>query len=236
MSPFGGPTQSMMPDFDHFPDSNFSASMDEPVEDMVMDSQRETQNATQGIQLNLSQSQMHGFDSLLPDGFQTQMSETVEPSQDVGLQQHTPLRERFIEPPFSTVETLAADQEDDVPHESPLVRRGRLRRRMQMPMVEEEPAQDITETTGTADDAFNVMADGARKEKRKRLVDEFDRKKTKAREMVEEQADESEDEYAGLGGADGEDSDNESTASLKEIIDDAAGNDLDGGKLAAFYA
>lgn len=236
MSPFGGPTQSMMPDFDHFPDSNFSASMDEPVEDMVMDSQRETQNATQGIQLNLSQSQMHGFDSLLPDGFQTQMSETVEPSQDVGLQQHTPLRERFIEPPFSTVETLAADQEDDVPHESPLVRRGRLRRRMQMPMVEEEPAQDITETTGTADDAFNVVADGARKEKRQRLVDEFDRKKTKAREMVEEQADESEDEYAGLGGADGEDSDNESTASLKEIIDDAAGNDLDGGKLAAFYA
>ncbi|POR37605.1 Mediator of replication checkpoint protein 1, partial [Tolypocladium paradoxum] len=236
MSPSGGPTQSMMPDFDHFPDSNFSASMDEPAEDVVMDSQREeTQYATQGIRLNLSQSQVHALDSLLPDGFNTQMSQTMEPSQDAGLQQHTPLRERFIEPPFSTVETLAADREDDVPHESPVVRRGRLRRRMQMPMVEEEPTQGSTGATATADDAFNVMADGARAEKRKRL-DEFDRKKTKAKEMVEEQADESEDEYAGLGGADGEDSDNESTASLKEIIDDAARNDVDGGKLAAFYA
>ncbi|KND89759.1 Mediator of replication checkpoint protein 1 [Tolypocladium ophioglossoides CBS 100239] len=237
MSSSCGPTQSMMPDFDHFPDSNFSASMDEPAEDMVMDSQREeTQNATQGIQLNLSQSQMHGLDSLLPDVFQTQMSQMIEPSQDAGLQQHTPLRERFNEPPFSTVETLAADQEDDVPHESPLVRRGRLRRKMQMPMVEEEPIEASTKATPSADNAFNVMADGVRKEKRKRLIDEFDRKKTKAKEMIEEQADESEDEYAGLGGADGEDSDNESTASLKEIIDDVAGNDVDGGKLAAFYA
>ncbi|PNY26883.1 Mediator of replication checkpoint protein 1 [Tolypocladium capitatum] len=233
MSPLGAPTQSMMPDIDFFPDSNFSASMDEPAEDMVTDSQREeTQNATQGVELNLSQSQMHGFDSLLPDVFQTQMSQTIEPSQDTGFQQHSPLKERFLEPPLSTVETLAADQEDDEPHESPLVRRGRLRRKMQMPIVEEES----TQATPTADDAFNVMADGARREKRKRLMDEFDRKKTKAKEMVEEQAQESDDEYAGLGGADGEDSDNESAASLKEIIDDAAGNDMDEGELAAFYA
>jgi len=54
--------------------------------------------------------------------------------------------------------------------------------------------------------------------------------------MVEEQAEESEDEYAGLGGADGEDSDNESQGSLQEMVDDDAANDVDNGKLAAFYA
>lgn len=54
--------------------------------------------------------------------------------------------------------------------------------------------------------------------------------------MVHEQAEESEDEYAGVGGADGEDSDDDSVASMKEMIDDAAGNDLDKGELAAFYA
>ncbi|RSM10465.1 hypothetical protein CEP52_003555 [Fusarium oligoseptatum] len=40
MDAANGPTQSMMPDFDHFPDSNFSATMDEPMEDMIMDSQK----------------------------------------------------------------------------------------------------------------------------------------------------------------------------------------------------
>ncbi len=34
--------------------------------------------------------------------------------------------------------------------------------------------------------------------------------------MIDEQADESEDEYAGLGGVDGEDSDHDSTASSRK--------------------
>ena len=76
-----------------------------------------------------------------------------------------------------------------------------------------------------------------RKEKTTKLMEEeFNKKKSKAKEMVEEQAEESEDEYAGLGGADGEDSDDEFDATLQDIIDDAAGNDADARKLAAFYA
>ncbi|KAM0429345.1 hypothetical protein ACHAPT_006563 [Fusarium lateritium] len=233
MDSANGPTQSMMPDFDHFPDSNFSATMDEPMEDMIMDSQKDdTQRTTQGVRLNFSQSQMRGLDSLLREE-STQLSEMIELSQDGGLQDHTPLKDRFIEVPVSTVDTMMADPEEAGP-DSPLVRRGRLRRRMETPLrIEETPEPTAAEKTNTA---FNMLKEGAKKEKNRKAQAEFDHKKSKAKEMVQEQAEESEDEYAGLGGLDGEESDNESVASLKEIIDDAAGNDVDEAKLAAFYA
>ncbi|RFU72789.1 mediator of replication checkpoint 1 [Trichoderma arundinaceum] len=240
------PTQSMMPDFDHFPDSNFSAAMDDNVEDMVLDSQRdESQGTTQGVQLNLAQTQTHGLDSLLRDELNSQISDMVEPSQDGGLQRYTPLKSRFVEPPFSTAETMPADQHGDVIQSSPLVRRGRLRRKMEMSSVDEEVAiplsgengleEGVKETTSSKS-AFHVLQDAAADQKKKKLIEEFNKKKSKAKEMVEEQAEESEDEYAGLGGADGEDSDEEIDASIQDIIDDAAGNDADARKLAAFYA
>ncbi|KAH7148777.1 MRC1-like domain-containing protein [Dactylonectria macrodidyma] len=230
--PASGPTQSMMPDFDNFPDSNFSATMDDP-EDMVVDSQRqETQGVTQGIQLNFSQSQMRGLDSLLREESITQFSDMVELSQDGGFRDYTPIKDRFIEPPVSTVETVMVDQ-NEVGPDSPLVRRGRLRRRTETPLVEQTPEPIGTQKPETA---FNKLNEGAKKEKKRELKDSFNLKKSKAKEMVEEQAEESEDEYAGLGGVDGEDSDNESIASVKEMIDDAAGNNVDDAKLAAFYA
>ncbi|KHN99386.1 DNA replication checkpoint mediator, MRC1 domain protein [Metarhizium album ARSEF 1941] len=231
----GGPTQSMMPDFDHFPDSNFSATMDEPAEETTVDSQQEE---TQGVQLNLSQSQMHGLGTLIADGMQTQTSEMLELSQDAGLQQLSPLRDRFIEPPFSTVDTVMVEkQNEDTAQESPIVRRGRLRRRMDMSVAETAiPETSEPRTPGAQGNAFQAMRDAARKEKRLRVAEDFDRRKSKAKEMVEEQAEESEDEYAGLGGVDGEDSDHDSDGSVAEMIDDAAGNDNDERKLAAFYA
>ncbi|KAK2592682.1 hypothetical protein QQS21_009612 [Conoideocrella luteorostrata] len=242
-SPTNGPTQSMMPDFDHFPDSNFSATADEPSQEMIVDSQQENAiSATQGVQLNLSQSQMHGLGTLIDNRLETQISEMMEPSQDGGLQQHTPLRDRFMEPPFSTVETIIADKpnEEDMAQDSPLVRRGRLRRRTAMSIAETTvPEASEEHTPSTEGDAFKAMGEAAmreKKEKRLRVAEDFDRKKSKAKEMFEEQAEESEDEYAGLGGADGEDSDNESDGSVEEMIDDAAGNDNDDRKLAAFYA
>ncbi|KAL7799069.1 MRC1-like domain-containing protein [Trichoderma ceciliae] len=237
------PTQSMMPDFDHFPDSNFSAAMDDNADDMVIDSQRdETQGVTQAVQLNLAQTQMHGLDSLLRDEMNSQISDMIELSQDGGLQRYTPLKSRFVEPPLSTVETMSTDQHGDAIQSSPLVRRGRLRRKMEMSSVDEEVAIPTSGEKGREDEAtssksaFNLLQDAAADQKKKQLIEEFNKKKSKAREMVEEQAEESEDEYAGLGGADGEDSDEEFDASVQDIIDDAAGNDADARKLAAFYA
>ncbi|KAG5972162.1 hypothetical protein E4U58_006904 [Claviceps cyperi] len=240
------PTQSMMPDFSQFPDSNFSATADEPMEDKIGNSQRlhESLAPTQAVQFNLSQSQMHGLGSLITDEMQTQLSEGMEYSQDTGLQQHTPLRERFIDPPFSTAETLPAEHPDGQQYytatiqDSPLVRKGRLRRRMDMSTAAE--ASGDADAPSAQADAFEALRGGAaaaNKESRKsHAADDFDRKKSKAKGLVEEQAEESEDEYAGIGGVDGEDSDDESNGSVEDMINDAAGNDVDERKLAAFYA
>ncbi|KAL7936939.1 MRC1-like domain-containing protein [Trichoderma chlorosporum] len=242
-SQFNDPTQSMMPDFDAFPDSNFSAAIDDNADDMVLDSQQDgSQGVTQAVQLNLAQTQMHGLDSLLRDEMNSQISDMVELSQDGGFQRYTPLKSRFVEPPHSTVETITADQHGDAIQSSPLVRRGRLRRKMEMSSADEEvvvPLSGENEEDGKAaasKTAFKLLQDAAAEQKKKKLIEEFNKKKSKAKEMVEEQAEESEDEYAGLGGADGEDSDDEIDASLQDIIDDAAGNDEDARKLAAFYA
>ncbi|KAG5791338.1 hypothetical protein H9Q69_009623 [Fusarium xylarioides] len=233
MNSVDGPTQSLMPDFDHFPDSNFSATMDEPLEDMIVDSQKnDNQKNTQDIALDLSQSQMRGLDSLLQEE-STQISEMIDFTQDRGLQDQTPLKNRFVEAPVSTTETMLVDH-DDPTQASPLVRRGRLRRRIETSQrIRETPEPASAEKT---DNVFEALREGAKNEHKKRLQPEFDHKNSKAKEMVQEQAEESEDEYAGLGGADGEDSDNESAASLKDIIDDTASNDIDGAKLAALYA
>ncbi|ROT41215.1 hypothetical protein SODALDRAFT_330932, partial [Sodiomyces alkalinus F11] len=218
----------------------------QPGDEMVFDSQgggntrkRETQanEETKGVQLRFTQSQMHGFDSLLRqerDVGSTQL--TMEPSQDVGLQEYTPLRERFIEGPASTAHTVTLDRvaEDEAEEvqDSPLVRRGRLRLRRKMEVSDEEEAEEPT--------AFEMLQAAARKEEKQEKQKALGRKKSKAREMFEEQAEESEDEYAGLGGADGEDSSgDEDSASIKDMIDDEAGKDDNGDderKIAALYA
>ncbi|KAL1840973.1 hypothetical protein VTJ49DRAFT_7579 [Mycothermus thermophilus] len=245
-----------------FPDSNFSqTAQDVGGDDMILDSQpaRETQQAaeTQGVQLGFSQSQAHGFDSFLQQTqslSQTQSSELIQPTQDEGFHNFSPLRQRFVDPPHSTVDTVTVNRTQvDEQSESPLVRRtGKLRRKADLAV----PASPTRRTAAAADDAgdsddaeadefgfgtvrkndaFAALKEAALKEKKRKEA--FDKKKSKAREMVEEQAEESEDEYAGLGGADGEDSEDDDDASVKEMIDDETKADKDEErKLAAFYA
>ncbi|KAI0009905.1 MRC1-like domain-containing protein [Xylariaceae sp. FL0662B] len=257
--PASGSPQELMPSFDNFPDSQFSATAGQSQNDMVLDSQP-TQKAdtqadetqTQGVQLHFSQSQAHGFDSLMQmDG--TQMSELVEPTQDGGFQDFSPLRQRFIDAPQSTADTMLLGGTPDGDHlqDSPLARRkGKLRRRGEsslsissLPPTEiprspsappKAPHEDTEISTNTATSAFRLMQKAAKR--KKRMQEKFDKKKSKATEMVEEQAVESEDEYAGLGGADGEDSSEEDEVFAKEMIDDAAGNDGDEAKLAGLFA
>ncbi|GAB1315128.1 hypothetical protein MFIFM68171_05338 [Madurella fahalii] len=258
-----GPTDSPSqprPTFDvtAFPGSNFSQTAQEAAEDMILDSQpsarRETQDPeTQAVQLHFSQSQMHGFDTFLEENQNaTQMSELIEPTQDGGFRNFSPLRQRFVDAPISTVATVPAGQSQAVAdqNESPLVRRtGKLRRRADI--VPASPTRraapdgegDVIEELETdefgfgtvSSNAFTAMKEAALKEKKRKEA--FDKKKSKAREMIEEQAEESEDEYAGLGGADGEDSSDDDDHSVKEMIDDETkNNEIDERKLAAFYA
>jgi mediator of replication checkpoint protein 1 len=230
-----GPTQSLMPDFDTFPDSNFSATIEaSTAEDLVPPATQgeETQAYTQGISLDLA-----SFDSEMQDVPGTQLSEMIEPSQDVGMQDYTPIKQRFFDAPRSTVDTVVLDRAESVQQDSPLVRRGRLRRKMDATAPEkDEPVATAVAATPAEETAFAALKHAAFKEKKKRTAEDFDRKKSKAKEMVDENAEESEDEYQGLGGYDGEDSDDESTASVKDMLDDAAGNNTGEREIAAFHA
>lgn len=244
--PFDGSPSQPMPTFDNFPDSQFSQKATDSADGMVLDSQpvpATQQNETQSgdnesqIQFNFSQSQTHGLDSLLRDDIMTQASDLM-PTQDDGFQDWTPLKERFVEPPSTTAGTVVQDpsQTMDLSHQSPLVqKRGRLRRKAAVASDSEEEVDGADSTTKPT--AFNILQDAAAKEKKQKAREEFIKKKSKAKEMVEEQAEESEDEYAGLGGVDGEDSDDDDAASVHEMIDDQTrNNQADGLELAKFYA
>ncbi|CAK7214653.1 hypothetical protein SCUCBS95973_002220 [Sporothrix curviconia] len=294
---FGSPSQ-FMPTLGNFVDvdsvSQATADVDKAA---VLDSQQQTQEwikrmqgggganresmdsnndsgATTGpsqmVQFNFSQSQAHGLDSLLREP--SQLTDFLGPSQDMGPQEYTPLKVRFIEHQPSTLETVvlgAATQQPSLAPTQALTQpsqaamsasspaeprrpRGRLLRKADVAKIaaeeeeeeeaedeaeeakeaeeEEEKEQRVQEQSAGAATAFAKMKQAAAAQKL------FDRKKSKAKEMVEEQAEESEDEYAGLGGADGEDSDNESLASVKDMIDDQRVSSADNAKLAAFYA
>ncbi|SPO06636.1 related to MRC1 - Mediator of the Replication Checkpoint [Cephalotrichum gorgonifer] len=251
------PTQSMdspRPTFDPFAGPAFAKSQDmEDDDDVIMDSQplQETQGVSQGgVNLHYSQTQMRGLDSLARED--TQLSDFIPLTQDYGLEEHTPLRERFVDAPTSTIATVSAGGPTQVVHESPLIRRGRLRRKMDVDPVpaaadqaSKEGEQDESRASPERDEfgfnttsAFDAMKKAAKHEDRVKRQKEFDRKRSKANEMVDEQAAESEDEYAGLGGADDDDESDSDLGSVKDLIDDEKKENTaeDERKLAAFYA
>jgi mediator of replication checkpoint protein 1 len=213
--------------------------MDNPSQLSHIPESQPNDSETQGLELNFTQSQIHGFDSLVQD---TQMSQFPEATQDVGFQHMTPIRGRFVDAPPSTVGTVVLDPTavPETTEETPIVKKkGQLRRRAQVAAFsDDEDAADPTELNIEEDEfditsnAFDVMRNASKK---KIVVDEFDKTKSKAKEMVNEQAEESEDEYAGLGGA-SDDEDGEEDDYVKGIIDDEGGKDVDERKIAAFYA
>ncbi|KAI5273693.1 hypothetical protein E4T47_02971 [Aureobasidium subglaciale] len=159
----------------------------------------------------------------------TQFSQIPDPSQDVGFDPNiTPLAARF-HAPSSTVETVMLG----VP-ESPIVpRRGRLMRRSEaVQQVDEEAvpssAPAVVEKTS---DAFSVMRQAAIKP----AQPDFDKKKSNAKGMVDEQAEESEDEYRGLGGASEDEDGGSGDEDDKQMIDETDVK-VDERQLAALYA
>jgi len=198
-----------------------------------------TQSMTQGIQLKFTQSQVHGFDSLVEA---TQMSPFPDPTPDVGFQNITPFKIRFAETPQSTVDTpvLEPTAVPETLDETPVAKKkGKLRRRAPIVNFSDDEDVEMTKLDVNEEDlvitsnAFDVMRKSSKK---KPELEGFDKKKSKAKEMVHEQAEESEDEYAGLGGASDDDSGGEDDAYVREMIDDEGGKDVDERELAAFFA
>lgn len=158
----------------------------------------------------------------------SQFSQIPDPTQDEGfvLSPFDPSK-RFMGTPASTVETVLVKR-DQSQSNSPVPERKmkHLRRgRTDLSAIEEEENGFEVDAS-----AFNVMKKAAKKPNVA-----FDRKKSKAKDVVEEAAEESEDEYAGLGGASDEEEDEENVYD-RQMINDNSGETVDEKQLAALNA
>jgi mediator of replication checkpoint protein 1 len=166
----------------------------------------------------------------------TKLSEIPEPTQDAGFEKPHSVHPTLPEL-HSTIETVVLPFEDH-----PVVRkRGRLHRRTEASATlsdhDDETLQTDTDIRPENDfhlstNAFDVLFKATKKTG---PVDDFDKKKSEAKKMVEEQAEESEDEYAGLGGASDEESDGEVDEEVAKMIDESH-VEVNESKLAQLYA
>ena len=229
------------PRFPMFDESDLLQVVEDSQTGLPPDTDAE-QNAEPSNEINLhfTQSQIR-FDALADNEGQvmaSQISEVPDPTQDVGFMMSSPAPERFVSDPSSTVDTVLLS--DIVRDGSPIrKRRGRLQRGL---VIEEDPSE-IDETPPAIDhtmaendtmkNAFDVMKKARKKYKSE--TDSFDKKRSEAKGMVEEQAQESEDEYAGIGGVSDDESGGEEDEFVKEMIDQGEVN-INERELAAHYA
>lgn len=229
------------------PEPDFPMLDSDADQELIADSQGgRTQDNLQAtsimpeIDIHYSQSQVR-YDTandagVLPTA--TQYSDIPDPTQDVGFGMSSPIAGRFVSAPPSTQDTVLLS---GVPRpESSVVKsKGRLRRRTEIVPVLSDVDEDDTSSEQADNDfeisanAFDVMKNAARKSAPAQNI--FDRSKSDAKGMVEEQAEESEDEYAGIGGASDDESAAEEDEEVRQMIDEGEVK-VDERKLAAFFA
>jgi len=198
--------------------------------DVVTDSQPASQTQPLDVDLSFSQPQQV---SQSPVGVaSTQFSQMLfEPTQDVGFVLSPFTENRFDTPlrnnaPHSTIETIILAQENE---QSPILqRKGRLRRGRAATMSDDEAGE-----VGKDISAFDVMRHAAA---RKETAPIFDKTKSHAKDIVDEAAEESEDEYAGLGGASDDEVGEEDEDDRKMIDHDEKVGQGDEAKLAGLFA
>ncbi|MCJ1466499.1 hypothetical protein MMC07_005118 [Pseudocyphellaria aurata] len=223
------------------PEPNFPMYNFEDSQQMVPDSQNGNflsdvngnadQKISGDIELHFSQDQIQPLEDSEDAQVATQFSEIPDPTQDAGFGMTSPVRNRFVSVPPSTIDTVLLS---GVARSSPgIKKRGRLHRRVEVTGDDGAMSDDDVLRHNAPIDAFNIMAEAARKPLQ--TMDAFDRNNSEAKGMVEEQAQESEDEYAGLGGASDEESADEEDEEVRKMIDEGDVK-VDERKLAAFYA
>lgn len=214
--------------------------MDDSLE-IIPDSQEASHsNPTLQNEIRLDFSQSEIQETLIAESIGeptlTQVSEIPDPSQDVGFVLTSPVAERYASFPPSTVETVILPRTDAA--ETPVAKKkGRLMKKADVTVVDESGpsvnAEQAQQGTIISADAFDVLKRGSKRSSN--VAAKFDKKKSNAQEMVEEQAQESEDEYAGLGGASDDESGGEEDEEVKKMIEQGE-VDVDERELAAFYA
>ncbi|RDW72268.1 uncharacterized protein DSM5745_07440 [Aspergillus mulundensis] len=161
----------------------------------------------------------------------SQMSQIPDPTQDAGFvfSPFDPNKRFMGTPPHSTIETVLVEQSNS-PVAARKIRNLKRGKAPQLSAVEEQEEGDFEIDAS----AFDVMKKASNKAKKQAEL--FDRQKSKAKDVVEEAAEESDDEYAGLGGASDDDADDEENAYDRAMINDNSGEKVDAKQLAALNA
>ena len=155
-------------------------------------------------------------------------SQLPDPTQDEGFvfSPFDPAKRFRDTPPISTIDTVLVGQTQSpiADRKRKMLRRGRA---TELPQVDENEGEFEIDPN-----AFNVMKKA--KAAKKQAV-EYNKKNSKAKDIVDEAAEESEDEYAGLGG-NSDESDGEENAIDRQMINDYSGEVVDEKQLAALNA
>ena len=208
--------------------------------DLISDSQPASQ--TQPLNVNLSFTQPHNIPESpslgrnIPATQFTPSQRAFEPTQDAGYIFSPFQGDRFAletpqsKEPHSTVDTAIVPDAIDA---SPVLqRKGRLQR-SRIRRSESDGDDEEEAAAHKAGTAFEVMRRAAKKAEQPA----FDKSKSNARNIVDEAAEESDDEYAGLGGASDDDANDEENEDDREMIDhDTQVGKGDEAKLASLYA
>ncbi|KAF2155005.1 hypothetical protein K461DRAFT_319485 [Myriangium duriaei CBS 260.36] len=165
----------------------------------------------------------------------SQYSSIPTPSQDIGFSRFGRDLHREdsigVQSAVDTIDTVLLS----VPESPVQQKRGRLQRRR---VIDEESAahlDDEPEHESKVQQKRTTAFDVMRKATSKPAEPDFNKKKSGAKNMVDEQAEESEDEYAGLGGASDDEDDGEGDEIDRQMIDESDVK-VDERKMAAFYA
>ena len=216
------------------PEPNIPVFDSHDTESMIPDSQAEAGPETNVSDINLDHAQSQIDTEPLTDTqdrhMATQDYDLPEPTQDMGFHLSSPAGNRFVSATPSTVDTVL------LPEQSPSrKKKGRLQRGRKDSVDSLDADSAPRSPTQSADVGISANAFDIMKRKRGEVVAAFDKKKSNAKEMVEEQAQESEDEYAGLGGASDDESGGDEDEETKRMIDEGE-VEVDERRLAAFYA
>ena len=216
------------------PGANFSQASDFviPNSQSLMSPQKDSQSGPD-TQFSLGISQVVNTS---PAFSRTQIEDLPEPTQDAGFSfSRSPAG---VMPPPSTVDTVMMSvSESPIKQNKGKLQRGRRDAAVALSDVEKELAADMSEEDDIQlppkprRDAFAKLQKGAKKQK---VMDDFDKKTSLAKGAVMDQAEESEDEYAGLGGASDDDSGDEDE-DTKNMIEHGE-VDVDERQIAAFFA
>ena len=222
----------------NLPDTQPAANFTQVPESTVPNSQslawpQEESESSPNVQFSLGISQVIKTSPVL---CRTQL-EDFEPTQDAGFSfSRSPAG---LVPPPSTVDTIMMPiAELPIKLRKSKLHRGRREATVELSdvegdvaMAQDQMSEDDIQRPPKPSDAFIRMKKAAKKQK---AQEEFNKKRSLAKEAVMEQAEESEDEYAGLGGA-SDDDEGEEEQELKDMIDHDDVK-VDERRIAAFYA